>query len=155
MRFLLTAGLSSGHLLVAAVWLGAMTYSLVVMQPRAARELSATRYERLAQSLAVGQRWKVLALMAALAATGAGLAVVAHGDRSWWAVIPVHAGLLAGALTAFAHVSWRLWPRRVFALPGELPGVQAQFRRIAWLLLVLVGGACVTGAFAQVVRTGS
>jgi hypothetical protein len=153
--FLLKAGLLTGHLLVAAVWLGAMTYSLIVVQPRAARELSLERYERLAQSLAAGQRWKVLGLMAALAGSGAGLAVGAHGDGSWWAVIALHAGLLVAALAMFVQVSWRLWPRRLFALPAELPGVQARFRLVASVLLVLVGSACVTGTIAQVVRTGS
>lgn len=155
MTFLLKAGLSTGHLLVAAVWLGAMTYSLIVVQPRAARELSPEHYERLAQSLAAGQRWKVLGLVAALAGSGAGLAVLAHGGGSRWAVIALHAGLLAAAVAVFVQVSWRLWPRRLFALPAELPGVQARFRLVASVLLVLVGSACATGAIAQVVRTGS
>jgi len=153
--FLLKAGLLTGHLLVAAVWLGAMTYSLIVVQPRAARELSLERYDRLAQSLAAGQRWKKLGLMAALAGSGAGLAVGAHGDGPGWAVIALHTGLLVAALAVFVQVSWRLWPRRLFALPAELPGVQARFRLVASVLLVLVGSACVTGTIAQVVRTGS
>ena len=149
---LLTAVFSTGHLLIAAVWLGSMTYSLIVVQPRAARDLGPERYEQLAQSLAAGQRWKVLGLVSALAVSGAGLAVLVSGDAAWWILIAVHAVLLAVAVVVFARVSWRLWPQRLFALPGERGAVQAQFRRAALALLVVVTLACVLGAVAQVVR---
>jgi hypothetical protein len=45
-------------------------------------------------------------------------------------------------------VSWRGWPRRVFALPAEIPAEQARFRRVALVMAVLVGTAFVVGAVA-------
>ena len=40
-------------------------------------------------------------------------------------------------------MSWRAWPRRVFALPDELPGLQRGFRSAAVTMLALVGAAFV------------
>ena len=83
---------SLGHNVLAAVWLGAMAYSLVVVQPRAAR---------------------------LLAAPG-----------------------------VFGRVSWRLWPRRIFALAEEVPALQRSFRIAATALLALVVTQFVLGAVA-------
>ncbi len=56
--------------------------------------------------------------------------------------------LLAAATALFWHVSWRLWPRRLFATPEELPALRARFRGVAWALLTLVGLEIVLGAAA-------
>jgi hypothetical protein len=63
------------HVATAAVWVGAMAYSLTVVQPRAERLLG-ERYEAFAAELAAGARWKVLGLAAVLGASGAGLVAV-------------------------------------------------------------------------------
>lgn len=52
-------------------------------------------------------------------------------------------GLDAVAALAFVEVSWRHWPRRVFALPEEVPGYQRALRIRARIMLVLVGTAFV------------
>jgi putative copper export protein len=70
----LRAALLTAHLAAAAVWLGGMIYSLVIVQPRAQRLLGGPQpYEPFAVALAAGARRGVLALAGALAASGAGL----------------------------------------------------------------------------------
>lgn len=62
-RDLIRAALGATHAGAAAIWLGAMAYSLAVVQPRAAALFDEPEeYERLAVALAAGARWKVLAL---------------------------------------------------------------------------------------------
>jgi hypothetical protein len=159
------AVLATGHVLVAAAWFGAMSYSLFVVQPRAERLLGSQGYEPLAQTMAAGQRWKVLGLMAALAVSGGLLLAVlvtagdpgegaGARDAGWWTALGVHAALLVLALAVFARVSWRLWPARVFALPAELDAIRRRFRVAALILLGTVGLATVLGVVARVLRTG-
>jgi len=146
-----TFALGTGHLLLAAVWLGAMAYSIGVVQPRLLRYFgSPQQAEEPATFVAAGARWKVVGVIAALAVTGAGLMVL-RDDRpaSWWAMIGVKIALLTVASGVFWYVSWRMWPRRVFSLPAEIPGRQAAFRRVGWLLLGLVGAASVLGVAAR------
>jgi hypothetical protein len=142
--------LTSVHIGTGAVWLGSMAYSLVVVQPRVARVLDPARAEDVYRELAAGNRWRVVALIATLGASGAGLAAL-HSGRSgpWWVLIGLKALALAGAAGAFWWVSWRGWPRRVFALPAELPPLQAGFRRVALVLLVLVGSGFGLGLVAR------
>jgi uncharacterized membrane protein len=146
----------AAHVLLAAVWLGAMAYSLAVVQPRTARFLADERHsEQLAAVLAAGARRIVLALIAALAASGVALTRVAPAvDRSggWWALIAAKAGVLALALGVFAQVSWRLWPARLFATGDELPAVRRRFRRAAIVLIVLVAAGTVLGVAADALR---
>src|SRR3954471_21741298 len=124
----LRAVLLLAHLSAAATWLGGMVYSLAIVQPRARRVLaSADRYEGLAVAVGAGARRGVLALIGLLAASGAGLVAVeiagARDPGALWAVlVAVKAVLLMAATTVFAHVSWRLWPARLFALPAEARG---------------------------------
>ena len=128
------------HLTIAAVWLGSMVYSLMVVQPRVERFFPGPeRREEFLLTLANGNRRPVVALIAALVLTGLGLLALRPGARL---VVALLLYLLAAAL--FAHVSWRHWPARVFALPGELPGYQRRLRRLAWTMLALVGAAFLT-----------
>jgi hypothetical protein len=45
-------------------------------------------------------------------------------------------------------VSWRAWPRRVFALPEELPALQREFRIVAIAMFCLVATAFAIGVLA-------
>lgn len=143
------------HAGVAAAWVGSMLYSLLVVQPAAQRFFaSPSRFEDFATAMASGARPKVLALIGALAASGAGLTVVevaAADDVSalWLAVLAAKAVLLLAAATTFAVVSWRLWPARLFAAPAELEAVQGRFRRVALGMTGLVGLAFVLGVVAD------
>jgi putative copper export protein len=138
------------HLVAAVAWLGAMGYSLFVVQPRIARAVpDPGRAEEIYRELGAGNRWPVVGLIATLAVTGAGLVIVLGGHSyGWWLTIAAKALLLAVASGLFWWVSWRGWPRRVFALPAELPAHQARFRRVAVAMVVVVGLAFGLGVVA-------
>ena len=138
------------HVAAAVAWVGAMGYSLVVVQPRIARAMpDPARAEELYRELGAGNRWPVIGLIATLALSGAGL-VILHGggSQAWWLAVGAKALLLTAAAGLFWWVSWRAWPRRIFALPSELPGVQARFRRVALVMSGLVALAFGLGLLA-------
>lgn len=139
------------HATLAAVWLGSMAYSLLVVQPKAARffRQDEEAHEAFLTTLATGNRWPVVAVIAGLAASGAALwALSPPTDALGTAVHAVKATVLIAAAVVFWYVSWRLWPRRVFALPAERPRHRAVLRRAAVVLIVLVGCAFVLGLAA-------
>jgi hypothetical protein len=142
----------TAHLLLAAVWLGAMAYSIAVVQPKLLQYFASPQAaEEPATFVAAGARWKVIGVIAALAVTGAAL-VALHDARSsvwWWVLVGAKLLLLVVASIVFWYVSWRMWPRRVFSLPAEIPARQAAFRRVGWLLLTVVGAATVLGVAAR------
>lgn len=149
-------GLLVVHVLVGAVWLGAMAYSLAVLQPRLRRFFAdPSSGEEVATFLAAGARWKVIAMIGLLAATGGGL-VAAEGwhDSRWWQLAVIaKAVLLLVALAFFCWVSWRLWPARIFALPAEIPRWQRRFDLVGVVLIGLVGAEFVLGIAAHVIGT--
>lgn len=145
------------HLGVATLWLGGMTYSLFVVQPRVPRVLpDPAESEEVYRELAAGNRWRVVALIAVLALSGLGLVFVYSGQSSpgerWWILIALKIILLGVASAAFWWVSWRGWPRRIFALPSELPAEQARFRWVALAMAALVGTAFLLGVAARFLR---
>jgi hypothetical protein len=137
------------HAGAGALWLGAMAYSLFVVQRRVRRLYGdAARAEELYRELGAGNRWPVVALIGVIAGSGGALALVRAEDGWWWAAIGVKTALLGGAAGLFWWVSWRGWPARVFALPEELPDLQRRFRRVALAMLALVGAAFTLGVVA-------
>lgn len=149
MRELGTAALVAGHLLIGVGWFGAMSYSLFVLQPKAAQYFAGDDegHEAFLTTVAHGARWKVVGLLGALAATGAGLVLLA-ADRpaGWWPLVGAKIALLALAAAVFWVVSWRYWPARVFALPAERPAIRRRFRFAALALLGCAALASVLGA---------
>jgi Flp pilus assembly protein TadB len=130
----------------AALWLGSMAYSLFVVQPRLPRMLGdEAAVEDAQRVLAHGNRWPVVAIISVLWLTGIGLVLTGDGTGWWWAGVALKAVLLAAATGLFWWVSWRGWPRRVFALPAELPGLQRRFRLVALGMFALVGAAFAAG----------
>jgi Flp pilus assembly protein TadB len=138
------------HLGIGALWLGSMAYSLFVVQPRIARVLpDPVRAEDLYRELGAGNRWRVIGLIGVLALSGVGLLFVQSGHSMvWWVAIGAKVVLLAAASALFWWVSWRGWPRRVFALSEEIPAEQARFRTVALTMTALVAVAFVLGVAA-------
>jgi hypothetical protein len=131
------------HLTIAAIWLGSMTYSLNVVQPKVARFFADDqRREEFLVRLAHGNRRPVVGLIGALLLTAAGVSATA--PRAAAIGYGVVLGLYAVAALVFVNVSWRHWPARVFALPAELPGFRRSLARQAWAMLALVGAAFLT-----------
>ena len=129
-----------GHLTVAAIWLGSMSYSLTVVQPKVAAFFpDAEDREPFLVLLAHGNRWKVLGLVAVLILTGLGVAVLSGGLIAIGYAIALL--LYAAATTIFWYVSWRHWPARIFAVSEELPGFQRRLQVLATTMLLLVAVA--------------
>jgi len=129
------------HAGVAALWLGAMAYSLFAVQPKLAAMIGDADPERVEDAqrvLAHGNRWRVVALIVTLWLTGLALLVLRPAP---WPAMVAKSLLLAAASGLFWWVSWRGWPRRVFALPAELPALRRRFRAVAVTMLLLVGTA--------------
>lgn len=130
------------------MWLGAMGYSLFVVQPRLARLVAhdTSRIEEIHRELAFGNRWRVVGLIATLWLTGIGLAWLRPGE---WVLVSLKAFLLLAATVLFWWISWRAWPRRVFALPEELPALQRQFRQAALAMFAFVALAFAAGLLTR------
>jgi Flp pilus assembly protein TadB len=135
------------HAGLAAAWVGGMAYSLFVVQPKLKRFFGPDEESReaLTAVIASGNRYKVLALIAVIALTGVVLLLLDH--EHWWIHL-IKAVLLIAATTIFWYVSWRHWPRRVFATAAERPALQRQLYLLAGTMLVLTGTAFALGAAA-------
>ncbi|WP_129665235.1 hypothetical protein [Phytoactinopolyspora endophytica] len=133
------------HLGLLAAWLGSMLYSLVIVQPRAHRFFAADddRLEEFLTVLGSGNRRPVLALLAGLLVSAASLPAIDSPSTSRAILYALEGGLLLAASAVFARVSWRLWPRRVFALPEERPLHRLVLRHHALTMVGLAGTAFV------------
>ncbi|MBL9107052.1 MAG: hypothetical protein JNL82_39490 [Myxococcales bacterium] len=164
-EFLAAAAIALVHVLGGGVWIGAMVFSVFVLHPRAekffaragpdGREVASGEFEDFIFTVVHGARWKVVAGIAAIVASGAlllGRLGWAAGGPAWRALVVAKLVLLGVSLALFVHVSWALWPRRVFAGPDELPAVR---RRFWWVGVVMI--ACNTtnlglGVLAHLLR---
>jgi uncharacterized membrane protein len=136
------------HLTIAAVWLGSMAYSLTVVQPKVARFFAdEQRREDFLITLAQGNRWKVVPLIAALLLTALGVMLTVHDQAVGYAVV---AALYTVATEVFGNVSWRHWPARVFAVPDELPKFRRSLLVQARVMLALVATAFLIGLSVSV-----
>lgn len=132
------------HAGAGAMWMGAMGYSLFSVQPKLSRLAGGDpeRIEEMHRELAHGNRWRVVGVIAVLWTSGVGLVIV---DPGGWVLVSLKAAALTGATILFWWVSWRAWPKRIFALPDELAALQRQFRRVALTMFGLVVLAFVAG----------
>jgi Flp pilus assembly protein TadB len=143
----MTALVAVLHAGLAAAWVGGMAYSLFVVQPKLAKFYArdAESREALTIVIASGNRWKVVGLIAAIAASGVLLLVL---DTTHWWIHLLKALLLLGATAIFCYVSWRHWPHRVFATSAEVPAYQRKLRLLATIMLALTGTAFALGIIA-------
>ncbi|GAA0571309.1 hypothetical protein HPO96_32755 [Kribbella sandramycini] len=143
----MSAVLAIVHAGLAAAWVGGMAYSLFVVQPKLKRYFGADHAgrEALTTVIAAGNRYKVLGLIAAIALTGGVLLLL---DSAHWPLHAVKALLLLAATGSFWYVSWKHWPRRVFATAAELPSLQRRLITLAATMLALTGSAFALGVLA-------
>jgi Flp pilus assembly protein TadB len=142
-----TALIAIVHAGLAAAWVGGMAYSLFVVQPRLKKFFGPAEDDReaLTAVIASGNRWKVLGLIAVIAASG--LVLFLLDTAHWWLHL-TKAILLLSATVIFWYVSWRHWPRRVFATPTERPHLQRQLLTLATIMLTLAATAVALGVAA-------
>jgi hypothetical protein len=141
----------------AAGWLGAMGYSLFVVQPRAAaffagRTDADEDLEQFVSTLAHRQRWPVLTALATLAISGALLVVLGRPrptSMAWTIAVSVQSLCLVVAAGLFSFVPWRMWPARVFALPAARPALRRRFRQVGLTLFTLAVVATAVAAFSR------
>jgi len=141
------------HALAGAAWFGSMFYSLTVFQPRAlAYFVDPVRFEDFIAAISRGARWKVLSAFGIVLISGIALVAFDHPtpvSGFWVTLIIAKSVLFLAALAVFCHVSWNLWPARIFATAEEAPLFQKRFRRIGLLLVLLVGSDLVLGVLAH------
>lgn len=150
----LIAGFAVVHTLAVAAWFGCMVYSVTLVQRHPAVSEQPAVYEDFVTTLSHGVRWQVLGMLAAIVPTWAAIVLlrVAAPDPpgAWWiALVVTKSATLLFATALFWYLSWRLWPRRIFALPEELPGIRAQFRVTSILLTFALGAALALGIAAD------
>ena len=135
------------HAGLAAAWVGGMAYSLFVVQPKLKRYFGDDQEAReaLTTVIAAGNRWKVVGLIGAIAVSG--LILLLIDDAHWW-IHAIKGLLLLVATGIFWYVSWRHWPRRVFATSAELPALQRRLVGLASAMLGLAGLAFALGVLA-------
>lgn len=141
------------HVLAGAAWMGAMFYSFFVLHPRAhAYFRKPADFESFIASVSHGSRWQVIAAFAVLAGSGSAMLFL-HWPVEltvWWlAVMAAKLGLFALALGLFIHVSWRLWPARVFATAEELPWIHRTFRRHQMVMIAIAALSMALGILAH------
>jgi uncharacterized membrane protein len=152
------AALLGVHVLGGGVWVGAMVFSVFVLQPRAeAFFRRQADFEDFIFSVVHGARWKVFSGVVAILLSGMGLAV--WPGHAIMAESPLWLGLFAAKLAAFViaaglfmYVSWVLWPRRTFATAEELPHIKRHFFRVGAVMVVANALNMLLGITAHVLR---
>ena len=110
---LLAAALAIGvHVLGGGVWIGAMFFSVFVLPPRAERYFQRPAdFEDLLFTVVQGARWKVLAGVAAIVASGLALYLTHRAAVGLWpGLIAAKVALLDLVLALIVQVTWVLWP---------------------------------------------
>jgi hypothetical protein len=155
---LVEAALLGVHVLGGGVWVGAMVFSIFILQPRAEQFFRREAdFEDFIFSVVHGARWKVFSGIVAILLSGIGLAVwpghAIVGDSAAWQ------GLFAAKVVAFVlgaglfvYVSWILWPRRTFATAEELPGIKRLFFRVGAVMVIANALNMLLGIAAHVLR---
>ncbi len=148
--------LSILHALAGAVWLGAMVYSLFLLQPKAKAYFgNDADFERFITAASSGARWKVLGGLVVIGLSGIVLAMLimpASVGAGWWSILGAKALLFVVAVGLFVHVSWRLWPARLFADATEVQRYQRSFRRAGMSMAAIATASIALGIAARFYR---
>lgn len=146
------------HVLGGGVWIGAMVFSVFILQPRADRFFERQGdFEDFIFSVVHGARWKVFSGILAILLSGVGLAVwpghaVIVDSPLWLGLFAAKVAMFALAAGLFVYVSWVLWPRRTFATQAELPGIKRHFFRVGAVMVVANAINMLLGLAAHLLR---
>ena len=152
---MLHAFLAILHALSGAIWLGAMFHSVFILQPRAQSYFgNDADFEAFVIAVSQGGRAKFLLALGMIVLAGMGLAITTRPviQRGVWLdLLGVKTALFVAIILVFAHISWRLWPMRLFAAGEEVGRLQRAFRRMGVLLSAL---AAISMALGVLMHTG-
>lgn len=142
------------HVVGGGVWIGAMAFSVFILHPRAEKFFQrSTDFEDFIFGVVHGARYKVLAGIAAIVASGAWLSARYAGAPTPWSwLIAAKIFLLLISLALFLYVSFALWPLRVFAREDELPAVRRRFWIVGVAMIACNTANMGTGILAHVLR---
>lgn len=140
------------HVLAGAAWLGAMIYSFFILHAGAKKFFRhESDFEAFITTVSHGTRWKVILGFSIIGVSGLGLILTRWPEvaSKWWmALLAGKLALFVAAVVLFVHVSWRMWPARVFATAEEYSQVQRTFRRVAAVMIAIAGLGIILGVLA-------
>lgn len=143
------------HVWIGAIWLGGVWLSLVNLHRRGPRLFAdEAEFERVIAGFTRGNRWLLLAAAGGMAASGGLLWwLVASSTSGWTALIASKAALLLGNVAVFGYVSWVIWPRRLFALPAELPAIRRRQTLLRVCSVLFLATSAALGVIAHAIRS--
>jgi hypothetical protein len=149
----LTTFFAAFQTLILAAWFGSMVYSIVIVQQFQLRAPDPETYEEVGQLMASGSRRRILRLIMLITVSGIGLAITRLTDDpgpggTWIALMWVKLALFVLAVSAFTYQSWWVWPKRIFALPTEMPRVRRTFLITSLVMAVALGGILIVDVIA-------
>lgn len=143
------------HVWTWALYCGSITYLYFRLFPDMRRWLgSDDRFEEFSLVTGDGLRWWIFGALVAAGVTGGGLVLLrprADSGSLWWALVALKAALFVVTVAVYAHVSYVMWPRRVFVSIAERPAEQRRFFRVALILMACLIGQLLLGALAHAV----
>ena len=118
------------HVGASIQFLGSMIYSVFVARPAAEKFFADDPHtlNMFQITLAHGGRPKVGATLLVLLLSGVGLLVVDNDlDTTETIFMAIKSIGFVAIVMAFWYMSFKLWPRRVFAVPDDMPAIMQRF----------------------------
>ncbi len=151
----MSTAVAIAHVWIGAVWLGGVWLSLVNLHRRGPRLFAdEAEFERVIAGFTRGNRWLILAAAGGMCLSGALLwALIEARPAGWSALIIAKVALLCGNVIGMAYVSWIIWPRRLFALPAELPAIRRRQTVVRVCSTVFLAASAALGVAAHALRS--
>jgi len=139
-----------------ALYVGSLAYTYGRLFPDMRRWLASDeRFETFSIASADGLRWWIFGALGVAGLTGLGLVLLRSSyERTplWWTLIGAKTALWLLTLGVYTHVSFVMWPRRVFVDAVERPAERRRFFRVALLLALLQIAQLLLGVVARGMR---
>ncbi|MEZ6141342.1 MAG: hypothetical protein R3B84_12295 [Zavarzinella sp.] len=142
------------HLLAGAAWFGALVYRTFFVDPRIWAFFTSdspqpphggvVSYNKVSLDFAHGMRYVVMFALATLGLTGGILVGYQWPSSSgtWQGLMWAKTALFTIGCGIFAYISWRYWPKRVFASDDEIQ----RSRGIGFILSLLMISIALLGS---------